>query len=42
MSHGWSRDATAWWLAAGCCGDRWRMRPGWARPRKLGVMLAAL
>jgi len=39
---GWSRDATAWWLAAGCCGDRWHMRLGWAYPRKRRVMLAAL
>ena len=35
-------DWHPWWLAAGCCGDRWRMRPGWACPRKRRVMLAAL
>jgi len=31
---GWSRDATAWWLAAGSCGNRWHMGTGWACPRK--------
>jgi len=37
LSTGWSRDATARWLAAGSCGNRWRMGTGWACPRRRRV-----